>query len=122
MIGPRGLMSDDGKPYPVYHALAAFLTALNAADEVVATTIDRTDGVAAVCLRGEAGDATFLVNLMPDEQAVTVRGLRAETATVRVLDETNALTGFSEPRPLDTPGGEATLTLLPYAIAEINSS
>jgi hypothetical protein len=124
VVGSRGVVDEQGRPFPVYHALTEWLDVARLQHGTWEPFTGDTDRVSAAALWPDddgpnARVFTFVVNRTPDEQIVTVRGLNAARASVRVLDETNALTGFSDPRPLDTPGGEATLTLLPYAIAEV---
>jgi hypothetical protein len=83
------------------------------------------DGLA---LRQNGRVRVLLANLSPQPQQVTVRNL-GQRVRVRVLDETNALDAVRSPEDfrgqagqlLATSAGALELSLLPYAVARIDS-
>jgi D-apionolactonase len=120
--GPRGVVADDGAPYPLYSLLAALGVATGGCVHHVTVS----DPMRVACLALCAPDGAcvwqdiFIVNLTPEMQSVTVRGLAGESARVRTLDETTTPV-FSDVRVATPTGGELSIPLRPYGIAQIIS-
>ena len=120
--GTRGVVADDGTPYPLYSLLAALGVATGGAVHTV--TVSDSLRIACLALCAPEGACVwqdiFVVNLTPEMQSVTVRGLAGESARVRTLDETTAPV-FSDVRVATPTDGELSLPLRPYGIAQIIS-
>lgn len=120
--GSRGVVADDGIPYPLYSLLAALGVATGGAIHHV--TINDPMRVACLALCAPDGACVwqdiFIVNLTPEMQAVTVRGLAGKSARVRTLDETTTPV-FSDVRVATPTDGELSIPLRPYGIAQIIS-
>jgi hypothetical protein len=120
--GPRGIVAEDGTPYPLY----SLLSALGVATGGMVQSVTVSDFLKVACLTVCAPDGActwqdaFVVNLTPEMQTITVRGLAGDSTRVRTLDETTAPV-FSDVHVLTPTDGELTLPLRPYGIAQIIS-
>lgn len=87
-IGPRGVMDAQGNAYPIYHALNAMIS--EADPTYVIHAISSEPLRVAACGGFDAEDCDiFLVNLTPNPQEVSVRGLNWTAYHCDVLDEKN---------------------------------
>ena len=103
--------------------------ALFAGGEVLPTTSSSTLKVDGLALRRDGKTRVLLANLSPEPQHVIVSNL-SQRVRVRHLDETNAEEAMRSPEDFrsqagelhETSSGALELTLLPHAVARIDSA
>ena len=123
---PEKFRSLPGAVFPLYHILAD--VGEFAGGEVLISKSSDPLKVEGVALRKNGKTRMLLTNLTPDSQQVRVRNL-TETARIRCLDETNAQYAMTSPEVfhqetgelVQTTNGTLELSLLPYAIAQLDS-
>ena len=124
---PEKFRSIPGAVFPLYHIFAD--VGEFAGGEVLASKSSDPLKVEGVALRKNGKTRTLLANLTPESQQVRVQNL-ARTVRVRRLDETNAQAAMSSPEAfraetgtlVQTTNGTLELSLLPYALAQIDSN
>ncbi len=134
--GPRGVLATadaapwppfdalPGAAFPVYHVLAA-VGVLREGTVLPVTTSDPLRA-AALAIRHDDRIHILLANLLPEPRTIALR-VTGDHATLRLLDETTALTAMQSPEAFRAAHGESraiadgalTLDLLPYAVAEV---
>ena len=124
---PAKFCSLPGAVFPLYHILAD-VGEFAGGEVLVSKSSDplKVDGVA---LHKNGRTRILLANLTPDSQQVNVENL-AGAVRVRYLNETNAQTAIASPEAFREETGELVqtindtleLNLLPYAIAQIDST
>ena len=113
--------------FPLYHVLAD--AGEFAGGDVVPSTSSNTLRLDGLAMRKDGKTRVLIANLGVTKQTVRVRNL-PEHVQVRRLDETNAEEAMLAPEVfraqegelLETSAGELELTLLPYAIARIDTA
>jgi len=123
---PEKFRSLPGSVFPLYHVLAD--VGEFAGGQVVPTTSSNTLQVDGLALRKDGKTRVILANLSAEPQQVTVQNL-SERVRVRHLNEINAEEAMLSPEAfragegelLQTSGGALKLSLLPYAIARIDT-
>ncbi|MDX1931609.1 MAG: hypothetical protein SFU56_03300 [Capsulimonadales bacterium] len=120
LSGDQGLLSDDGRAFPVYAALSAVGTSTGGRTQSVTISDPLRVACLSVLAEGAAWQDIFLVNLQPQTVTVELSGIQGVSARVRMLDET---TGgrFSGVVPTPVVGGSLGLSLLPYAVIQVIS-
>ena len=124
---PEKFRSLPGAVFPLYHVFAD--VGEFAGGEVLVSKSSDPLKVECVALRKNGRTRILLANLTPHSQQVKVQNL-AGTVRVRCLDETNAQTAMASPEAFRAETGELVqiaegsleLSLLPYAIAQIDSN
>ena len=124
---PEKFRSLPGAVFPLYHIFVD--VGEFARGEVIVSKSSDSLKVEGIALRKNDKTRILLANLTPNSQQVSVQNL-TETVRVRRLDETNAQTAMTSPEVfraetgelLQTTNGTLELNLLPYAIAQIDSS
>ena len=123
---PEEFPSISGSVFPLYHVLAG--VGEFAGGEVIPTTSSDTLKVDGLALRKDGRTRLLLANLSSEPQQVTVHNL-SQHVKMRQLDETNAEAAMRSPedfraeegKPMQTREGSLDLSLLPYAIAQIDT-
>jgi hypothetical protein len=123
---PEKFRSIPGAVFPLYHVLAA--VGEFAGGQVIPTTSSDALKVDGLALQKDGKTRVLLANLSPETQQVSVQNL-SQAVQVRHLNETNAEAAMSSPEDFRAEAGDATqtakgtleLSLLPYAIARIDS-
>ena len=123
---PEKFRSLPGAAFPLYHILAD--VGEFAGGEVLISKSSDPLRVEGVALRKNGKTRRLLANLTPDSQQVSVQNLTG-SVRVRCLDETNAQTAMTAPEVfrqetgglVQTTNGTLELSLLPYAIAQLDS-
>jgi hypothetical protein len=123
---PKKFHSLPGGVFPMYHVLAD--VGEFAGGEVLPTTSSSTLKVDGLALRKDGKTRVLLANLSPEPQHVIVSNL-SQRVRVRHLDETNAEEAMRSPEDFrsqagelqETSSGALKLSLLPYAVARIDS-
>ncbi len=123
---PEKFRSIPGAVYPLYHALAD--VGEFAGSQVIPTTSSDALKVDGLALRKDGKTRVLLANLSPETQQVSAQNL-SQNVQVRHLNETNAEAAMSSPADFraeesetkQTTEGTLELSLLPYAIACIDS-
>jgi hypothetical protein len=124
---PEKFRSIPGAVFPLYHVLAD--VGEYAGGEVIPTKSSDALKVDGLALRKDGKVRVVLANLSPEPQQVSVHNLGPQVR-VRKLDETNAEAATRSPEDfraeagetVGTPGATLELSLLPYAIARIDSA
>ena len=124
---PEKFRSLPGGVFPLYHILVD--VGEFAGGEVLASKSSDPLKVEGIALRKNGKTRMLLANLTPDSQQVRVQDL-ADTIRVRHLNETNAHDAMASPETFHAETGELVqatngtleLNMLPYAIAQIDSS
>ena len=124
---PEKFRSLPGAVFPLYHVLADVGEFVGGV-VLVSKSSDplKVEGIA---LRKNGKTRTLLANLTPDSQQIRAQNL-AVTVRVRHLNETNAQAAITSPEAfraetgelIQTAEGTLELSLLPYAIAQIDSN
>lgn len=123
---PERFRSIPGSVFPIYHVLAD--VGEFAGGEVIPTQSSETLKVDGIALRRDGRTRILVANLTGDPQRVTVRNLSG-SVRVRRMDETNAQEAMVAPETFRAEAGELMQTvkgtleisLLPYAVARIDS-
>ena len=123
---PEQFPSLPGCVFPLYHVLADIGEMRGG--RVLRGTCRHPRTTAGITIQRERARRTLIANLGFDEQTVTVRGIPARRALVRLLDETTVEHACRTPDQYrGDPGaafpvkkGELELKLLPYAVARID--
>ncbi len=123
---PDKFRSLPGSVFPLFHVLAD--VGEFAGGQVIPTTSSDTLQVDGLAVRKDGKTRAILANLSPEPQQVTVQNL-GRRVRVRRLNETNAEEAMLSPEDfragegetLQTSGGVLELSLLPYAIARIDT-
>ncbi|MFC1976295.1 hypothetical protein ACFLXQ_07840 [Chloroflexota bacterium] len=123
---PEKFQSLPGSVFPLYHVLAD--VGEFAGGEVIPTTSSNTLQVDGLAIHKDGKTRLILANLNAEPQQVAVQNL-AEQVRVRYLDELNVEEAMQSPeefrtQPGDfqqTSGGTLKLSLLPYAVARIDT-
>ncbi|GAB4467531.1 MAG: hypothetical protein OHK0029_39490 [Armatimonadaceae bacterium] len=113
-IGPGGVLSSEGHPYPVFHVLQAVA---DTEAEYIETTVSDPLRVAAVATVADPLVILLLVNLTPDEQEVVFLPV-SDPIHVSVLDTESLPSGFSTPAEMSFPD-KARISLSPFVVAKI---
>jgi len=124
---PEKFPSLPGAVFPLYHVLAD--VGDFAAGQVIPIQSSDPLRVDGLLLQKEGHQRLLLANLRADPQTVTVEGLSA-LVKLRVLDETNVEAAMQSPETFRNQAGESIailngtleVTLLPYAVARIDST
>jgi D-apionolactonase len=124
---PEKFPSIPGAVFPLYHTLAD--VGDFAGGEVIPLQSSDPLRVDGLLLQKDDQRRLLLANLRADPQTVTVEGLGAQVK-LRVLDETNVEEAMQSPETFRRQAGEAIatargtleVTLLPYAVARIDST
>ena len=124
---PEKFRSLPGTVFPLYHVLAD--VGEFAGGEILVSKSSDPLKVEGIVLRKNGKTRTLLANLTSDSQQVRVGNLTG-TVRVRHLDETNAQYAMISPEAfraetgelVQTAEGSLELSLLPYAIAQIDSN
>jgi hypothetical protein len=124
---PKKFHSLPGGVFPMYHVLAD--VGEFAGGEVLPTTSSSTLKVDGLALRKDGKTRVLLANLSPEPQHVIVSNL-SQRVRVRHLDETNAEEAMRSPEDFrsqagelhETSSGALELSLLPHAVARIDSA
>jgi hypothetical protein len=121
IAGPRGVMSESGDLYPVYHALRRWQALGSETDGMYVVSVSDTRRVAAAGFAvGDGAVAAVLVNLTPEVQQVALPDLSVRGARTAILDEAAATTGWPRLKKVQSVDPEVlTVELPPYAIAEV---
>lgn len=123
---PEKFRSLPGSVFPLYHVLAD--VGEFAGGEIVPTTSSNTLQVDGLALRKDGKTRVILANLSAEPQQAMVQNLN-ERVRVRHLNEINAEEAMLSPEAfragegelLQTSGGALELSLLPYAIARVDT-
>ena len=124
---PEKFRSLPGTVFPLYHVLAD--VGEFAGGEILVSKSSDPLKVEGIVLRKNGKTRTLLANLTSDSQQIRVGNLTG-TVRVRHLDETNAQYAMISPEAfraetgelVQTAEGSLELSLLPYAIAQIDSN
>lgn len=110
--GVRGILDDAGRPYPIYHVLAAL--APFAGGTLVGVEFNAFLQVAAVGVHKAGQTRLFIVNLLPEDQTIRVAGLTG-TWTRTALGSTDTV---------DLPQAENVtgIDLPPYGIVQLDQT
>ncbi len=124
---PEKFPSIPGAVFPLYHILADV-------GDFAGGEVIRTQSSEPLCVEGlllQKGDhqRLLLANLRAEPQTVTVEGLRARVS-LYMLDETSVEAAMQSPaafrrqtgQSIATANGTLAITLLPYAVARIDST
>ena len=124
---PKKFPSIPSSVFPLYHVLAD--VGEFAGGEILPSKSSDTLKIEGLALHKDGKTRVLLANLTPDSQRVSVGNLAA-TVRVRHLDETNAQAAMTSPDAfraeanelVQTANGTLELSLLPYAIAQIDTN
>ena len=124
---PKKFPSMPSSVFPLYHVLAD--VGEFAGGEILPSKSSDTLKIEGLALHKDGKTRVLLANLTPDSQRVSVGNLAA-TVRVRHLDETNAQAAMTSPEAfraeanelVQTANGTLELSLLPYAIAQIDTN
>jgi hypothetical protein len=123
---PDAFRSRPGSVFPLYHVLAD--VGELAGGHVIPISSNDTLRVDGMAIRRDGRTRVLLANLCAEAQQVTVKNLGRQIR-VRHLDESSVEEAMTSPERfrtqaaenLETDGGVARLTLLPYAVVRLDT-